>query len=159
MKVPQEITIKTKEYVEIIAKLNLYIASYGVIWVHNYMDNIPLRYRKVNGRNAGAYIVGKICEEYEVTEFDLYNGKGRKNLTEPRQILCALVARHLGYSQTEISSFFGRTRFFATRSIQTINKKVKENHPFDKEIVTRFKKLDSLVSAYMSFSPSKSTKR
>lgn len=153
MKVPQEITIGTKEYVEIMTKINLYIATYGCKWVHNYVNNIPLRYRKIKGRNAGAYIVSKVCNEYKVTEYDLFQDSGRKELTEARQVLCALVSRHLKYNQTEISSYFGKTRFFATRAIQSVNQRVAENHPFDKKMIARFKKLDGLISSYLAFNP------
>ena len=153
MKVPTAITIETKEYVAIMTKINLYIATYGCGWVHNYIDNIPLRFSKVDGRNAGAYIIAKVCTEYQVTEFDLFQDSGRKELTEARQVLCTLVARHLHYNQAEISAYFGKTRFFATRAIQSITQRVAENHAFDQKMITRFKKLDGLVSAYMAFKP------
>lgn len=155
MKIPKDITVGTKEYVEIITSLHLYIAKYGCDWVHNYLKNIPLRYQKVNGRNAGAYIVAKICQEYRITRFDLFNSNGRNELTEARQILCVLTSKHLGYNQTEIASYFDRTKHFANRSIKTINKKLKENHPFDKKMIARYKKLDTLISSYMIFKPKK----
>ena len=153
MKVPQQITVGTKEYVEIMTKINLYIATYGCNWVHNYINNIPLRFQKVKGRNAGGYIISKVCNEYKVTEFDLFNGSGRKELTEARQVLCALIARHLRYNQKQIASYFNKSRYFATRAIQSINSRVSEKHPFDKEMIAHFTKLDGLVTSYMAFEP------
>lgn len=155
MKIPKDITLGTKEYVEIITSLHLYIAKYGCHWVHNYLKNIPLRYKKVNGRNAGAYIVAKICHEYKVTRFELFNSNERNELTEARQMLCVLTSKHLGFSQVEIASYFDKTKHFANRSIKTINKKIAENHPFDKSMITRYKKLDTLISSYMTFKPKK----
>jgi len=156
MKIPKGITVGTKEYIEIITKLHLYIAKYGCVWVHKYMNNMPLKFRKVNGRNAGAYIISKICNEYQITQYDLFNSNDRKELTEARQLLCVLVSKHLGYSQVEIASYFDKTKHFANRSISTINKKLKENHPFDKKVIDRYRKLDLLIGSYMSFKPNKS---
>lgn len=153
MKVPKAITLGTKEYVEIITKLHLYIARYGCAWVHSYLNYIPLRYRKAKGRNAGAYIIAKICQEYRVTQFELFNSSDRKELTVAKQLLCALVSKHLGYSQVEIASYFDKTKHFAHRSIHTIEEKLKENHPFDKEVIARYRKLDGLIMAYMVFDP------
>lgn len=153
MNIPKAITIGTKEYVEIMTKLHLYIARYGCTWVHNYLNYIPLRYTKVKNRNAGAYIINKICHEYKITSFDLFNSSERNELTEARQLLCALVSKHLGFTQKEIASYFDKTKYFAHRSIKTINEKVRENHPFDKVVVGRYQKLDSLITAYMGFQP------
>lgn len=158
MKVPQAITVGTKDYVEIITKLHLYIAKYGCSWVHKYMTNLPLRHRKVNGRNAGAYIEAKVCFEYKVTRFDLFHATGRKELTEARQMLCALVSKHLGYNQVEIASYFDKTKYFAHRGINSINERVKENHRLDKKMIARYRRLDNLISAYMEFVPKKSKK-
>lgn len=155
MKIPKGITVGTKEYIEIITKLHLYIAKYGCAWVHKYMNFIPLKFRKVNGRNAGAYIISKICSEYQITQYDLFNSNDRKELTEARQLLCTLVSKHLGYNQVEIASYFDKTKHFANRSIKTINQKLKENHPFDKKVIDRYKKLDLLISSYMDFKPHK----
>lgn len=155
MNIPQSITVVTKEYVEIMTKLNLYIAKYGCSWVHNYINNIPLRHRKVEGKNAGAYIVAKVCQEYKVTEYDLFNSK-RQDLMEAKQMLCVLVHRHLKLSNREIATYFKRTRHFVDRSIKTIEMKQKDNLPFDKKTLARFRKLDSLVGAYLAFVPKKS---
>lgn len=153
MKVPKAITVGTKDYVEIMTTVNLYIAMYGCKRVRTYLKNIPLRLRKVEGRNAGAYIVAKICQEYKITEYNLFNGTGRKDLTEARQMLCALVHKHLGYNHAEIAAYFGKTRYFAVRGIKAMNGKLKDNLPFDKVVIARYKKLDGLISAYMVFKP------
>ena len=155
MNIPQSITVSTKEYVEIMTKLNLYIAKYGCDWVHNYINNIPLRYRKVEGKNAGAYIVAKVCQEYKVTEYDLFNSK-KQELTEAKQILCVLTYRHLKLTSREIATYFHRTRHFVDRSIKTMETKMNDNLPFDKKVLARFRKLDALVGAYLAFVPKKS---
>lgn len=155
MKVPKAITIGTKEYVEIMTKLHLYIARYGCTWVHHYLNYIPLRYAKVKNRNAGAYIINKVCHTYKITGFDLFHSNERKELTEARQVLCTLVSKHLGFSQVEIASYFEKTKYFAHRSINAVNQKLKENHPFDKALIDRYKKLDALITAYMGFKPIK----
>lgn len=158
MRIPKNITIGTKEYVEIMTMLHLYISKYGCTWVHNYVKNIPLRHRKVNGRNAGAYIVAKVCQEYKITQFDLFHSNSRNEMTEARQMLCILAAKHLGFSQVEIAGFFDKTKHFAYRSIKAMNKRIKDNHPFDKRTLARYRKLDSLIAAYMAFQPKKTRK-
>lgn len=159
MKVPKAITVGTKEYIEIMTKLHLYISKYGCAWVHKYMSNIPLKHKKVNGRNAGAYIEAKVCQEYKVTRFDLFHTSGRKELTEARQMLCALVSKHLGFNQVEIASYFDKTKHFANRSIKSINERVKENHRLDKKMIARYRKLDNIISAYMEFVPKQTIKK
>lgn len=153
MNIPNSITVTTKEYVEIVTKINLYIAKYGCDWVHHYINNIPLRYRKVEGRNAGAYIVAKVCQEYKVTEYDLFNTRKQGEIMEAKQMLCVLAARHLNLNHKEIASYFNRTRHFVERSIKTMEMKVSDNLPFDKRTLARYRKLDALVGAYLAFVP------
>jgi hypothetical protein len=153
MKMPKQFVITTKDYIQIQTKLNLYIAKFGCKKVEAYLDSLPLRMHKQDGKNAGAYLINKICQEYKLSQYELFESNARKEITDARRMLCVLAYRHLDANQNEITSQFDRTRFFASRAINDITTKVKENHPLDKELVDRFKKLDALLSAYMGFRP------
>lgn len=153
MKVPKNIVVQTKEWVQIMTKVSLYVSVYGCETVNYILDTVPLRRSKRHGRNAGAYIINKVCQEYKITQYDLFESTARRELTEARQLLCVLIEKHLGFSKTEISSHFNRSRHFAKRMIHQFNKKLEENHPIDKKVIDRYKKLDRLVTAYMEFKP------
>lgn len=153
MKMPKQFVITTKEYIQIQTKLNLYIAKFGCKKVEAYLDTLPLRLHKQEGKNAGAYIVNKICQEYELSQYELFESRSRKQITEARQMLCILADNHLNTSQKEISAQFDKSRFFANRAVNDIRRIVEENHPIDKPLIDRYKKLDALVSAYMGFRP------
>ncbi len=153
MKIPTHITISTKEYVKIQTKLTLYIAQFGCQIVEMYLDTIPLRMFKKEGKHLGAYIESKVCEEYKVTRYELLESSSRQNISEARQVLCVLCEKHLNLSKTEISILFHKSRHFAKRMISNFNDKLKENHPFDKNLIERYRRLDSLIGAYVDFKP------
>lgn len=153
MKIPRQIIVSTKEYIQIQTKLSLYIAQFGCKSVEAYLDSIPLRFYRQQGKNAGAYIINKVCQEFRLSQYELFESKARKDITEARQMLCALVDTHLNVSQGEISSQFDKSRHFAKRAVAEISKILKENHPLDKAFIDRYKRLDALVGAYMGFTP------
>lgn len=153
MKIPRQFVITTSEYVHIQTKLNCYIAKYGCKAISAYLDSIPLRMQKHEGKNIGAYIVNKVCQEFQITQFDLFESTGRQHITDARKVLCALVDKYMGTTQEELSSQFGRSRHFAKRMIGDMTRILKANHPLDQHIITQFKRLDALVSAYKGFEP------
>lgn len=158
MKMPKQFMITTKDYIQIQTKLNLYIAKFGCKSVEAYLDMIPLRWRKQDGKNIGAYIVNKVCQEYQITKFELFESNGRQELTEARQVLCSLAFNYIEISQGELSAQFNKSRHFSKRAVSKMNKTLKENHPIDKELIRRYKKLDALVSAYKGFQPKSKSK-
>jgi len=153
MKIPQQIIITTKEYIQIQTKLNLYIAKFGCKAVEMYLDTIPLRMRKRDGKNLGAYIISKVCQEYGITRYELFESSARNTTTEARQLLCVFAEKYLGLTKTEISALFNRSRHFAKRLISDFQKKEKEQHPLDKPFFDRYTKLDTLIRAYLDFKP------
>lgn len=153
MKIPQQIIVTTKEYIQIQTKLNLYIAKFGCKAVEMYLDTIPLRMRKRDGKNLGAYIISKICQEYGITRYELFESSQRNTTTEARQMLCVLAENHLGLTKTEVSALFNRSRHFAKRLITDFLNKQKENHPLDKPLLDKYSKLDTLIRAYVDFKP------
>lgn len=153
MKVPKNIVVVTKDYVQIMTKVNLFISIYGCEVVSQYLNTIPLHKSKKEGRNAGAYIVNKVCQEYQITQYDLFESNGRLEITEARQLLCVLVEKHLGYNKTQISIYFNRSRHFAKRMIGRFHDTLKENHKLDQEVIKRYTNLDRLITAYMAFKP------
>lgn len=153
MSMPKQFIVATKDYVQIQTKLNLYIAKFGCAWVDAYLDMIPLRWKKQDGKNIGAYIINKVCQEYEVTKYDLFESNSRQQYTEARQVLCSLAFHYTDVSQSELSSYFNKTRHYTKRAVSKISSMLSENHPIDKEFIDRYKKLDALVSAYKGFQP------
>ncbi len=153
MKIPKNIIVTTKDYVQIITQVNLFISVYGCEAVRQYLNAIPLKRMKKDGRNTGAYMVNKVCQEYKVTEYDLFESSGRLELTEARQLLCVLIEKHLGFNKVQISSYFNRSRHFAKRMIGRFQETLEENHELDQEVIAKFNKLDRLITAYMAFKP------
>lgn len=152
-KVPDKIVVSTKALIQVHTKVNLYVALYGVEAIEMYLDAIQLRMSKRDGKHVGGYIVSKVCQEYQITRYDLFESAGRKHITEARQLLCVFAHKYLMQNHEEISSQFHRSRHFAKRMIGNFNDKLEENHPFDKQLIERYHKLDSLISAYMDFKP------
>ncbi|NGF76844.1 hypothetical protein G5B10_13235 [Fluviicola sp. SGL-29] len=153
MKIPPQIIISTKEYVQIVTKVNLYIAKFGCKAVEMYLDTIPLRMRKRDGKNLGAYIISKVCQQYEITRYELFESSTRNITMEARQLLCVLAEKYLGLTKTEISALFNRSRHFAKRLITDFYQKKEQNHPFDKRIIDNYSKLDLLIQSYVDFKP------
>lgn len=153
MKVPKNIVIETKDYVQIMTQVNLFIAIYGCEAVSQYLNTIPLHKSKKNGRNAGAYILNKVCQEYKLTQYDLFESNERLEMTEARQLLCVLMSKHLVFTRTQISTYFNRSRHFAKRMIGKFEATLAENHTLDQEVIKKYQKLDRLITAYMEFKP------
>lgn len=153
MKIPDQMVVSTRAFVQLQAKLAAYVAQLGVESVERHLDAIQLRMTKRDGKYLGAYIESKVCQEFKITRFELMDSKGRQHITEARQILCVLVEKHLKYTKTDISTMFHRTRHFAKRMITDFNKKLADNHPLDQKLIERYKRLDLLVAAYMDFKP------
>lgn len=153
MKIPQQIIISTKEYVQIVTKVNLYIAKFGCKAVEMYLDTIPLRMRKRDGKNLGAYIIAKVCQQYEITRYELFESSARNTTMEARQLLCVFAEKHLGLTKTEVSALFNRSRHFAKRLITDFYQKKEQNHPFDKRVLDNYNRLDILIQSYVDFKP------
>lgn len=156
MNIPNQIVVQTKSYLQIVTKLNLYIAKFGCEAVESYLDSIPLKMTKADGKHIGAYIVNKICEEFRnegITRYDLYESNERSDaLLDARLLLCVLVNRYTNLPNTEISRMFNRSRHTAKRAL-TDFKKLDENIPQHRKLLERFARLDTLISAYMNFKP------
>src|SRR5690606_34403828 len=105
MNVPKNIIIQTKEYVQIVTKVNLYISLYGCEAVNQYLNMLPLKWSKKNGRNIGGYIINKVCQEYQITKYELFESNGRGELTEARQLLCVLVDKYMDFNHQQISHY------------------------------------------------------
>lgn len=153
MKVPKNIVVTTKDYIQIMTQVNLFISIYGCEAVRQYLNTIPLKRTKKDGRNAGGYIVNKVCQEYQITQYDLFESNGRLEITEARQLLCVLIEKHLEFNKVQISSYFNRSRHFAKRMIGKFHIILEENHTLDQELIARYRKLDRLITAYMAFKP------
>ena len=153
MKIPEKISLNTRQYIQIQTKLNLYVARYGCKRISAYLDALPLRILKRDGKNLGAYITAMVCKEYQIATFELFDDSSRHDLTEARQMVCVLSEKYLEIDRTEISTMFHRSRHFAKRLITDFYAKQKENHPLDKGLLNRFYRLDALIADYVNFIP------
>jgi len=151
--IPRHIIIVTKDYVQIMTKVNLFISIYGCKTVSQYINTIPLNRIKKEDVNMLGYIIEKVCQVYKITKYDLFESNERKELTEARQLLCVLIEKHLGFNKTQISTYFNRSRHFAKRMIGKFQLTLKENHVLDKKVIAKYKKLDRLITGYMAFNP------
>lgn len=153
MRIPEKFSMNTRLYVQIQTKLNLYIAKYGCAQVAAYLDFLPLRLIKRDGKNLGAYIISMVSKEYCVSRFELFEDTSRHDIMEPRQMICVLCEKYLKVNRSDLSIMFHRSRHFAKRLIIDFYDKQKENHPLDKELLNRFSRLDALVASYVNFIP------
>lgn len=153
MNIPKEFSVNTKEYIQIQTKLNLYIARYGCTEVAKYLDTLPLRMLKRDGKYLGAYIAAVVSKEYKISRSELFEESSRHYLTEARQMICVLLERYLEIGRGDISAMFHRSRHFAKRLIGDFYDRQKENHPFDQKLLNRFHQLDLLISSYVDFKP------
>ena len=153
MKIPQQIIVSTREYVNIITKVNLYVAKFGCGAVERYLDSLPFRMRKRDGKNLGAYIVSKVCQQYHITRYDLFESSMRRNVTEARQLMCVFAEKYLDMTKTEVSAMFNRSRHFAKRTITDFYERQELNLPFDQGMLKRFDTLNALIEAYIDFKP------
>lgn len=158
MNIPDHIKIPTKEFVQIFTKFSLYLTKYGYQAMNDYLDSIPLKLVKVDGKRLGPYIISKVCKEfsiggYEMSREDLFFSSERKQeLADARMILCVLVHKYVKLNNIEISGMFNKSRHFAKRALSDFEK-LDENIPGHRKLITKFKKIDALVSAYVDFVP------
>lgn len=153
LQIPKQIIVSTADYIKLQTKLNLLVALYGCQLLDTYLDNLPLRIHKRDGKLLGAYIENKICQEYKITRYDLAEGYPTTEVKEARQIACYLCEKYLDLNRSVISSHFHKTRHFAKRLIKDFEQKLEENHPFDKKMIERYRRLDVLISSYVDFKP------
>lgn len=153
MKIPEKFEVYSSEYIQIQTKLNLYIAKFGCQLVSSYLDSIPLRMLKRDGKLLGAYIENKVCEEYKITRYDLLESACRHNITEARQLLCVFAEKYLQMSRTDISLLFNKSRHFTKRMIGSFQHRLEENHSYDKKLIERYRRLDAIIGSYVDFKP------
>jgi chromosomal replication initiation ATPase DnaA len=158
MNVPSNFSVETREVIEIHTMLQLYLAQYGSNAVREYLKRVPLKIHKKNGKHLGHYIEAKVCEEFEITPYELYESNKRKEVSEARQILCVLCEKHLDISRTDISELFHRSRHLAKRLITDFHKKLAVYNEENSNFLMRYKKLDSIITAYIEFQPAKKSK-
>ena len=83
MNIPNNFNVETKEFVQVFTKFCLYFSKFGAKAMGDYLDSIPVKMGKMDGKHLGAYIVNKVLQQYENIEkpfskYDLYNSKERR---------------------------------------------------------------------------------
>lgn len=158
MKMPEHIQMGTREFVQVFTKFCLYITKYGAKEMECYLDSIPLRMAKADGKHLGAYIVNKICQEFEIgghpmTREDLFASTKRcEELANARMLLCVLTHKYVKLDNKEISAMFNKSRHFAKRALADFSE-LDENIPAQRKLLAKYRKLDGLVNAYVEFKP------
>ena len=158
MNIPHNFNMSTKEFVQVVTKFCLYLTKFGPKEMSDYLDSIPVKMGKMDGKHVGAYIVNKVLQEYESTDrpiskLDLYSSKERRQeIAEARMLVCVLTSKYLKLDHREVSAMFNKSRDFAKRFISDFSK-LNEASPVDRKILAKYKKIDTLVSAYVNFKP------
>lgn len=158
MNIPTEIVMPTKEFVQIFTKFCLYLTKYGAKAMEDYLDSIPLRMTKSDGKHLGAFIINKICQEFEVDGYpinrhDLFASKDRRSeFAEARMLLCVLTNKYVKLDNSQISAMFSKTRHFAKRAISDFEK-LDEAIPSHRKLIVKYQKIDALICAYVDFKP------
>lgn len=158
MNIPQNFNAQTKEFAQVFTKFCLLFAKFGAKAMGDYLDSIPVKMGKVDGKHLGAYIVNKVLEQYEssekpVSKYELYNSKERRQeLWEARMLVCVFTHQYLQLNHGEVSAIFNKDRDFAKRHLLHFSK-LDESSPVDRKILAKYKKVDTLISAYVNFTP------
>lgn len=158
MKIPEEFNMQTKEFVQVCAKFCLYLSKFGAKAMGDYLDSIPLRMAKVDGKHLGAFIINKICKEYEnigmpIGKYDLFTSNERRvELAEARMLLCVLTHKYIQLDNSEISAMFNKSRHFAKRALSDFEK-LDETIPTHRKLLAKYKKIDALIQVYCDFTP------
>jgi chromosomal replication initiation ATPase DnaA len=151
MEIPNKFTVETKDFIQIQTMLSLHIAKYGSKAVSNFLSTVPIRIQKKDGKNLGHYIEAKILEEFKISNFELFESTKRKEITQARQLLCVFTEKYLQVSRTEMAKMFHRSRHSVRRLILDFEFKLNQNHARNKKFIDSYRRLDSLISAYVEF--------
>lgn len=158
MNIPDNFNMQTKEFVQVFTKFCLYLSKFGAKAMEDYLDSIPVKMGKTDGKYLGAYIINKIMQEYEqiekpFTRYELLTSNERQpELLEARMLVCVFTHRYVKLNNSEISAMFNRTRDFAKRALSDFSK-LDERIPPHRKLLEKYKRIDALVSAYANFKP------
>lgn len=67
-------------------------------------------------------------------------------------LLCVLVSKYVKLDNREISSMFNKSRDFAKRALSDFSK-LDKTIPQHRKLLDKYKKIDTLVTAYVNFKP------
>lgn len=158
MNIPNQINMQTKEFVQVVTKFCLYLTKFGAKAMDDYLDSIPVKLGKTDGKHLGAYIIGKILEECErsgtpFTRYELFNSKERRqDLADARMLVCVFMRQYVNLDNREISSMFTKSRDFAKRAVADFSR-LDESIPAHRKLLEKYRKIDTLVRAYVDFKP------
>ncbi|CAG5086817.1 helix-turn-helix domain-containing protein [Parvicella tangerina] len=160
MKVPAKIKVSTSELLQAQSKFLLLCAKYGCKMIDEIMDNMLLRAYKQNNRYAGNFLISKVCEEFQVTRYDLFESKARKEMIDARKVYCAVAYQTLNLTQDQIGKSIGGDRNLVYRAIKDIEESLTTPNPvpYQKELLKKYNRVLFRVKAYLEFK-AKSTKK
>lgn len=153
MKVPGKIKVSTSELLQAQSKFLLLCAKYGCKMIDEIMDNMLLRAYKQNNRYAGNFLISKVCEEFQITRYDLFESKARKDLIDARKVYCAVAYQTLNLTQDQIGRAIGGDRNLVYRAIKDIEEASTNPNPvpYQKELLKKYNRVLFRVKAYLNF--------
>lgn len=117
------------------------------------MDTLLIKEYKKNNRHAGKYLINKVCEEYEIAEYQLFESTSRKELTDARTVYCAVAYKVFDLTQQQISKGFGSHRNLVYRAVKEIEEAVSQPNPtpYQKELLKKYNRVLFRMNAYLTF--------
>ncbi len=153
MNIPKSFIISTPDFMRLQGKLLMFCASIGCARMDSYFDLIQAREFKQNKKFVGKYLTSKICEEFEISEYQLFeSGKQSSEVTIARHFHCILAFKLLGMSKAMASRTIGRSKHLAKRAFKETEPRIlNPTNKFDVELAARYRRLESLINAYINF--------
>lgn len=154
MKPPIKFLINTPEFIKLQSLFILMVATYGCDNVKALLEFYRAKAFKKDDRHAGAFLIAKICEEYQITEYEFQSSDKRGEVVEARHIFCILSEVHLGMTKEMASAVFGKSKHFGKRAFKDTYKRIKyPSLKSDIRLKERFERIETRLRAYLAFQP------
>lgn len=153
MRIPHNFQVVTSDLINVQNKFTLLCATLGCRTIDKMMDSFVLRVYRTNNRHAGKYLTGKVCEEFQITEYELFESKARKELTDARKVYCAVAYEVFDLTQDQIGKAFGNNRHLVHRAVKEITEAATNPQPFpyQKMLLDKYNRILFRMKAYLTF--------
>lgn len=153
MKIPGKLTVATSEIINAQTKFLLLCTKYGCNVIENIMDYLLVRDYKKNNRQAGRYLIAKVCEEFQITEYELFESKARKEITDAKKVYCVVAYNVFNLSQEQIGKAFGQNRHLVHRALKDITEAEASPKPlpYQRKLLESYKRVLFRMKAYLNF--------
>lgn len=153
MKIPGKLNVATSEILNAQTKFLLLCAKYGCQVIDTLMDSLLLKEHDSHNKQAGRFLIGKVCEEFLITEYDLFESKARKELTDARKVYCAVAYEVFDLTQDQIGRGFGSDRNLVYRALKDITEAATSPNPapYQKQLLQKYNRVLFRMRAYLNF--------